>query len=80
VLATGSQFCAIVHAFDVTSVGTALSPGDATTWNVHITVSDSEKPSDADTAVIVPGGAAVVLTPAKETGGAVLLHETSEAL
>jgi len=83
-LATGLQFCAIVHKADGTSFGsvvTTLAPGaEVTTWNVHVTASDSEKPTVVDTAVIVPGAAGVVLTPFKETGAAEDTHLTAEAL
>jgi len=82
VLATGLQFCAIVHSFDVTGDATAGVPAVATTWNVHFTVSDSEKPSVVLIAVIRPGAVAVLLTPDKETGAfvPVLTHVTSAAL
>jgi len=80
-LATGLQFCAIVHVFDVISsltVTTAAPGAEVITLNVHFTCSDSEKPTVVDTAVIVPGAAAVVLTPFKEDGAAVDTHETVE--
>jgi len=82
VLATGLQFCSIIHVFDGTVFETAATPGAVTTWNVHDTYSDSEKPTVVDLAVIVPGTAAVVLTPFKETGlvAEVVLHVTAEAL
>jgi len=82
VLATGLQFCSIIHGFDETAFGTAAPPEGPTTGNVHDTVSVSEKPTVVDLAVIVPGVAAVVLTPFKETGlvAEVVLHVTAEAL
>jgi len=82
VLATGLQFCSIIHAFDVTGDATAARPEGPTNGNVHFTVSDSEKPSVVLIAVIRPGTAAVLLTPDKETGAfvPVLTHVTSAAL
>jgi len=81
-LATGLQFCAIVHKADGTSFGsvvTTLAPGaEVTTWNVHVTLSVSEKPTVVVTAAIVPGAAFVMLTPFKETGFAEDTHETLE--
>jgi len=82
VLATGLQFCSIIHDFDETSVGTGSTPLAVTNGNLHDTYSVSEKPTVVDLAVIVPGTAAVVLTPFKETGlvAEVVLHVTAEAL
>jgi len=82
-LATGLQFCAIVHVADVISffsvTGGDTLAAEVVTVNVHFTCSDSEKPTVVDTAVIVPGAAVVVLTPFKELGFAVDSHVTSEA-
>jgi len=82
VLATGLQFCSMTQLFDETSSLTGATPLAVTTGNVHDTVSVSEKPTVVDLAVIVPGTAAVVLTPFKETGlvAEVVLHVTAEAL
>lgn len=45
---------------------------------MHVTLSYSEKPTDATLAVISAGAAAVMLTPFKEAGAAELTHETAE--